>query len=124
MLHESLPHLQEMRSQLYANHEALYKGDRPMGCCSKSSGRAGRRSAPAFPTDNLQLGQMPLVEVRYTGAQAKTVRGAKTGAFYKFLPRERRYVDSRDLPGLLADSAFQRLDILPVGPEALTGVLA
>lgn len=103
--------------QMQARFPDVYGGERPMGCCGGSKrtasnpGGGAARSAGITPgVDRGVAGTAPeqMVLIEYIGANVGRTNwvGSETGIHYVFSgsTNKVKYVDSRDVPGLLAQS--------------------
>ncbi len=108
MIMASRHHRADMKRQLHANHEYVYGGGRPMGCCGSHGivKQASKIAAQAQSLGGAQVGQLPLVEIAYVGQDPIpfSLRGPVTGATYRniSLAVPVRQFDPRDAEVLVA----------------------
>ena len=115
MIVKSREHIQAMRNQLHDNHpELYYERRKPVGCCGRrhsvsySRGNQGARQIASLALGP-QVGELPLVEMRFMGTKYTQVLGPVTRARYEFLPGVVKFVDPRDAATLLSSRFFEQV---------------
>lgn len=110
MLMRSRPHVDEMRKQLRLHSPDVFRGEKPMGCCGRTSLTAkpgATKKSFVSLSGKAQGGEYPLVSLVYKGNAPLTIRGSVTPTFYKAQDRGQIvFVDPRDAVQLVSRGDF------------------